>query len=108
MKRIVALIPKETLMAVQSALVALDVGGLTVETVQCQGASSESQGTFLADAHDMLRLELLTHAAAVESLLEAIRVWVKEEAFHPRGMIWVLPLESMVRIRTGARDHAAI
>lgn len=110
MKRIVALIPGEALRAVQSALVALDVGGLTVEVVQDQdpGLFEAGERDLQADHPPLFRLEVLTQETALEPLLEAIRVWAREEALRPRGMIFVLPMDSIVRVRTGECQTRAL
>lgn len=109
MNRIIAIIPRESLGAVRSALVTLDVGGITSSDVYdpVLGTVKSDEGWAL-EQDGMFRLEVISLPEAVEELVYAIASWVKETARHPRGMIFVTKLEGVIRIRTEETDTAAI
>jgi len=107
--QIIAVIPRESLEAVRSALLALDVGGMTSSDIyEPTRGIAKSDEWWALEQDGMLRLEVISLPEAVEEMVYAIASWVKETAKRPRGMIFVAKLEGVIRIRTGETDTAAI
>jgi nitrogen regulatory protein P-II 1 len=107
--RIIAVIPRESLEAVRTALLALDAGGMTLSDIfeAARGIVREDEWWGL-EQDGMLRVEVISLPETVDDMVCAITTWVKETARRPRGMIFVTPLEGVIRIRTQESDAAAI
>lgn len=109
MNQIIAVIPRESLEAVRSALLALDVGGVTLSEIFEPGRSIASSDEWWGLEPDgMLRIEVISLPENVEEMVHAISAWVRETASRPRGMIFVAQLEGVIRIRTKETGPAAV
>lgn len=109
MKRIIAVIPRESLEVVRMALVALDVGGMTLNDIfeAARGMVRDDECWGL-EQEGMLRMEVLSLSETVDDMVCAIVHGVKETARKPRGMIFVTELEGIIRIRTQELEAAAL
>ena len=116
MKMIIALIRPERLEAVEEALAAiLDEGDnyrITVDTVEGRGRSAGEVEYVRGRAVKVrmvqkTRVTIAVNDAYVEKTIEAIVKGAREGAVGD-GKIFVVPLEEVVRIRTGERGGQAI
>jgi nitrogen regulatory protein P-II 1 len=112
MKLIVAVVRPERLAAVLEALFRAEVTGLTLARVQGHGGETEAVETYRGTTVKMelvekVRLEIGVSDPFVEVTVEAIRGAAVTGAVGD-GKIFVLPVERVVRIRTGERDVDAV
>ena len=115
MKMIEAIIRPERLEAVMDALAEVEVFRLTVSDVQ-GFARQKGQTVETANAsvetrlQRKIRLEIAVNEEFVEVTLNAISKAGKtgQKGVVGEGKVFVLPLEDVVRIRTGERGGAAI
>ncbi len=105
MKLVTAVLKPHVLDAVKDALQAIDVQGMTVSEVKGfgrQGGHTETYrgAEYKVDFVPKLMLEEVVDDAMADQVTEAIR-----QAAHTGkigdGKIWVTPVDSMIRIRTG-------
>ena len=112
MKLVVAVIKPFRLDEVKDALKGIGVQGLTVSEVQGfgrQGGHSETYrgAEYKIDLVPKLRVEVLTEDNRVSEVVETVVKAAKTGTIGD-GKVWVLPLEDVVRIRTGERGADAI
>lgn len=112
MKLIVAVIRPERLNAVLEALYRAEVRGLTVSKVQGHGGEVEHvenyRGTTVkVDLQQKVRLEIGVSEPFVQATITAIVEGARTGQVGD-GKIFVLPVEKVVRIRTGEEDVAAV
>jgi nitrogen regulatory protein P-II 1 len=112
MKLIVAIVRPERLNAVLEALFQHEVRGLSLHRVQGHGGETESVQTYRGTTVKMelvekVRLEIGVSEPFVEVTVEAIRSAATTGEVGD-GKIFVLPVESVVRIRSGERDEKAV
>jgi nitrogen regulatory protein P-II 1 len=97
---------------VRVALEAVGVTGMTVSEVSGYGRQKGHTEVYRGAEYDIalvpkVRLEVAVSDEDVEAIVGAI-----QQAAHTGrigdGKIWVSPLDSIVRVRTGDRDDAAI
>jgi len=112
MKKIEAIIKPFKLDDAKEALSAVGVQGLTISEVKGfgrqKGHSELYRGAeYVVDFLPKVKLEVVVADAMVEKVTNALT-----EACHTGrigdGKIFVLPVDEVVRIRTGERDEAAI
>jgi nitrogen regulatory protein P-II 1 len=112
MKKIEAIIREERLDAVKKALEEKSYFGMTVSEVSGRGKQKGISlqwraGEYRVDLLPKLKIELVV-------LDEDVRVAIDAIVRHARtgqtgdGKIFVLPIEGVVRVRTGDRDENAI
>ncbi|MFN7942062.1 MAG: P-II family nitrogen regulator [Thermoanaerobaculia bacterium] len=112
MKMIVAIVRPEQLNGVLEALFRAEVTGLTISRVHGHGGETESVETYRGTTVKMelvekVRLEIGVSDPFVEVTVDAIRRAAATGEVGD-GKIFVLPVESVVRIRTGERDVDAV
>lgn len=112
MKLITAIIQPSMLDQVQTALVHLGAKGMTVSEVtgyaRQQGHKEVYRGeTMSIDFILKVRLELLTADVDVEAVVGTI-IKAAHTGEVGDGKVWVTPVESAVRIRTGETGDQAI
>jgi nitrogen regulatory protein P-II 1 len=112
MKLITAIIKPFTLDDVRSAVEAAGVPGLTFTEVQGygrqRGHTEVYRGAeYAVDFVPKARVEVVVDDESVETVVEAI-VNAARTGKIGDGKVWVSPVETMVRIRTGERDHDAL
>ena len=112
MKLVVAVIRPECLAETLDALYRADVRGLTVSRAQGHGGETESVETYRGttvkmELTDKLRVEIAVSDAFVEPAVAAILAGARTGEVGD-GKVFVLPVEQVVRIRTGETDAAAV
>lgn len=112
MKRITAIVRPEKLEPLKDALFAANVSGMTIS--QVQGCGSQHgwkeyyRGTeVMLNMIPKVKFELVVKDGEVDELVDLIgRVARTGEVGD--GKIFIAPIESVVRIRTGEVDEAAV
>ena len=112
MKKIEAIIREERLNAVKKALEENSYFGMTVSQVSGRGkqkgiALQWRAGEYRVDLLPKIKLELVVLDEDVSQVLEAITMNARTGETGD-GKIFILPVESVVRVRTGDRDENAI
>jgi len=105
MKLITAVLKPHMLDPVKDALQQIGVQGMTVSEVKGfgrQGGHTETYrgAEYKVDFVPKLRLEVVVDGAIVDQVTESISASARTGKIGD-GKIWVTPVESMVRIRTG-------
>ena len=112
MKLVKAIIRPEKLGDVLKALYQADVRGLTVSRVQGHGGETETVETYRGTSVKMGLTDKVVIdigvsedfvEVAVDAVLQAARTGEVGD-----GKIFVFPIESVYRIRTGEKDQAAV
>lgn len=112
MKLVTAVIKPFKLDEVKESLKQLGIQGLTVSEAQGfgrQGGHTEVYrgAEYTVDLVPKIRIELVVDDSQIEEVLDAIERSAKTEKIGD-GKIWVVPVEEMIRIRTGERGKAAL
>jgi nitrogen regulatory protein P-II 1 len=112
MKLIVAIIRPDSLNAVLERLYRAEVRGLTVSRVLGHGGETEQVETYRGttvkvELHEKVRLEIGVSESFVDVTVRAILESARTGDVGD-GKVFVLPVESIYRIRTGERDEAAV
>ena len=112
MKQITAVVKPFKLDDVKAALEVLGVQGLTVSEVQGfgrqRGHTEVYRGAeYTVDFVPKVRIDVVVADDDVDKLVAAI-VEAARTGKIGDGKVWVTPVESLVRVRTGERDADAI
>jgi nitrogen regulatory protein P-II 1 len=112
MKLIVAVVRPERLHAVLEALFRAEVRGLTISRAQGHGGEMERVETYRGttvkmELVDKVRLDIGVSDPFVDVTVEAIAGAARTGEVGD-GKIFVLPVEKVVRIRTGELDIGAV
>jgi nitrogen regulatory protein P-II 1 len=118
MKLITAIVRPEKLDELIQALIDQRVRGLTVTDVRGFGqqygrlADAATRSIHLACEHHpvllaKVRLDLVALDDDAETIVEVIAKNARTETIGD-GKIWVTPVDSALRVRTGERDRAAV
>jgi nitrogen regulatory protein P-II 1 len=112
MKKIEAIIKPFKLDEVKDALTAMDVIGMTVSEVRGfgrqKGHTELYRGSeYTIDFLPKIRIELVVADELVGKVVDAIAAAARTGSIGD-GKVFVTPVESAVRIRTGERDEAAL
>lgn len=112
MKKIEAIIKPFKLDDVVEALSEIGIEGLSVTEIRGfgrqKGRSEIYKGAeYVVDFIPKVKIEIVVPAAAVDEAIEAIRKSAHTGKIGD-GKIFVLPVESAVRIRTGEKNEDAI
>jgi nitrogen regulatory protein P-II 1 len=112
MKLVTAVIKPHKWEEVREALETFGVTGMTVSEVSGYGRQKGHTEVYRGAEYDIalvpkVRIEIVVDDGDVEAVTEAI---VKAAATGQigDGKVWVAPVDSVVRVRTGDRDEAAI
>jgi nitrogen regulatory protein P-II 1 len=112
MKKIEAIIKPFKLDDVKEALGDLGISGMTISEVKGYGRQKGHKemyrgAEYNVDFNPKIKIELVVAAAMTEKVVDTIR----ESALSGKigdGKIFVLPVEEVVRVRTGERGAEAI
>ncbi len=112
MKKIEAIIKPFKLDDVKEALGDLGINGMTISEVKGYGRQKGHKemyrgAEYNVDFNPKIKIELVVAAAMTERVVDTIR----ESALSGKigdGKIFVLPVEEVVRVRTGERGAEAI
>jgi len=112
MKKIEAIIKPFKLDELKEALAAVGVQGMTVSEVKGfgrqKGHTEVYRGAeYVVDFIPKIKVEIVVQAARVDLVIETLLDSVKTGKIGD-GKIFLLPVDSVCRIRTGERDEAAI
>jgi nitrogen regulatory protein P-II 1 len=112
MKQITAVIKPFKLDDVKAALEVLGVQGLTVSEVQGfgrqRGHTEVYRGAeYTVDFVPKVRIDVVVADGDVDKLVIAITEAARTGKIGD-GKVWVTPVESLVRVRTGERDGDAL
>jgi nitrogen regulatory protein P-II 1 len=112
MKKVEAIIRPEKLPIVRKALEDLGLGGVTITQVVGHGAqrgiTQQWKGnSYTVDLLTKIKLEVVIKDSLLESVCEAIKeaAWTGEIG---DGKIFVIPVEEVMRLRTGERGEVAV
>ena len=112
MKLVTAVIKPHKWEEVRAALEALGITGMTVSEVSGYGRQKGHTEVYRGAEYDIalvpkIRLEIVVNDEDVQVVVDAI-VRTAATGRIGDGKVWVSPVESVVRVRTGDRDDAAI
>ncbi len=112
MKYIIAVIKPFKLEEVREALSALGVQGITVAEVKGHGRQRGHTEFYRGAEYAVsfvpkLKIEIAVEASLAPKVVEAIQEAAKTGQIGD-GKVFVLPLESVVRVRTGETGNAAL
>jgi nitrogen regulatory protein P-II 1 len=112
LRLVTAVIKPHRLEAVVDALREVDVQGLTASEVRGfgrQGGHSETyRGTeYRVDFIPKVRVEVVVAAVDADRVADAI-IEAARTGKIGDGKVWISPIDSVVRIRTGERGHDAL
>ena len=112
MKLVTAVIKPHKWEDVRAALATVGITGMTVSEVSGYGRQKGHTEVYRGAEYDValvpkVRLELVVDDGDADAVVDAI---VKAAATGRigDGKVWVVPVESIVRVRTGDRDEAAV
>lgn len=112
MKKIEAIIKPFKLEEVKSTLNDLGISGMTVSEVKGYGRQKGHKemyrgAEYNVDFNPKIKIELVLAAELVNKVVDAIRLAANTDKIGD-GKIFVLPVEEVVRVRTGERGKEAI
>lgn len=112
MKKIEAIIKPIKLYEVKNALVELGIGGMTVTEVKGFGRQRGQReiyrgSEFVIDFFPKVKIEVVVKDEDVEKVVETIMKKALTGVVGD-GKIFILPVEEVIRIRTGERGEKAI
>jgi len=112
MKKIEAIIKPFKLDEVKDALVEIGIGGMTVTEVkgfgQQKGHTEIYRGTeYVIDFLPKVKIEVVVRDEDVEKVVETI-LRTAQTGRVGDGKIFIIPVEDVIRIRTGERGEQAI
>ena len=112
MKLVTAVIKPHRWEDVRVALEAAGVTGMTVSEVSGYGRQKGHTEVYRGAEYDIalvpkIRLEIVVDDEEVDTVLNAI-VAAAASGRIGDGKVWVTPVETVVRVRTGDRDSAAL
>ena len=112
MKKIEAIIREEKLNAVKHALEENSYFGMTVSVVSGRGRQKGiplqwRAGEYRVDLLPKVKIELVVFDDDVPAVTDAITRHARTGETGD-GKIFIMPVESVVRVRTGDRDESAI
>jgi len=109
---VTAVIKPHKLEEVKDALKGIGVTGITVDEVKGygrQGGHTETYrgAEYKVDLLPKVRVEVLIDESQADAVVDAIAAAAKTEKIGD-GKVWVTPVLSLMRIRTGERDGEAL
>jgi nitrogen regulatory protein P-II 1 len=112
MKKIEAIIKPFKLEEVKDALIKIGVGGMTVSEVrgfgQQKGETEIYRGTeYVVDFLPKIKIEVVVNDEDAEKVIETIANTARTGRVGD-GKIFVIPVEDVIRIRTGERGEKAV
>ena len=112
MKLVTAVIKPHKWEDTRAALETVGVTGMTVSEVSGYGRQKGHTEVYRGAEYDIalvpkIRIEIVVNDADADAVVDAI-VGSATTGRIGDGKVWVAPVESVVRVRTGDRDDAAI
>ena len=111
-KKIEAIFREEKLIAVKEALAEIGIVGMNVMEIRGHGRQGGIElagriGTYKVDLLPRVQLNIILSDHNVEQTIETIQEAAKTGNIGD-GIIFVYPVEEVIRIRTGERGHDAL
>ncbi|MBU4567150.1 MAG: P-II family nitrogen regulator [Desulfarculus sp.] len=112
LKKIEAIIREDKLNDVKDALNAIGIRGMNVFEIRGQGRQggitlAGRSGTYQVDMLPKMQMNIILSEDNVDETIEAILAAGRTGAAGD-GLIFVYPVDEVVRIRTGERGHEAV
>jgi nitrogen regulatory protein P-II 1 len=112
MKLVTAVIKPHKWEDVREALETFGVTGMTVSEVSGYGRQKGHTEVYRGAEYDIalvpkIRIEIVVDDAEVDSVITAI-VETARTGKIGDGKVWVIPVDGVVRVRTGDQDEAAL
>jgi nitrogen regulatory protein P-II 1 len=112
MKLVTAVVKPHKWEDVRAALEAVGVTGMTVSEVSGYGRQKGHTEVYRGAEYDIalvpkIRIEIVVPDGDVTAVVDAISTSAQTGRIGD-GKVWVSPVETVVRVRTGDRDDAAI
>lgn len=112
MKLVTAVVKPHAVADIREALSALGIEGMTVSEAsgygRQRGHSEVYRGAeYVVDFVPKLRLEVLARDEDAEDVVRTIASTARSGRIGD-GKVWVVPVDTVVRVRTGERDEDAI
>ena len=112
MKLVTAIVKPFALGDVRASLERLDVAGMTVSEAsgygRQRGHTEVYRGAdYQVDFVPKVRVEVVVDDGAVEKVIEAVTVAARTGKIGD-GKVWVTPVDTVVRVRTGERGADAL
>jgi len=112
MKKIQAIIKPFKLDDVKDALTEIGIKGMTISEVKGYGRQKGHTeiyrgAEYVVDFIPKVNIEIVVTADMVDQVVETIRTAANTGKIGD-GKIFVIPIERIVRVRTGEEDHDAI
>jgi nitrogen regulatory protein P-II 1 len=112
MKKIEAIIKPFKLDDVKEALNQIGIKGMTVSEVKGYGRQKGHKEIYRGAEYEVdfipkTKIEIIIDAGQVDQVVETIRAAANTDKIGD-GKIFVLPIEEVVRVRTGEKGHDAI
>jgi nitrogen regulatory protein P-II 1 len=112
MKLLTAVIKPHKWEDVRAALEASGVAGMTVSEVSGYGRQKGHTEVYRGAEYDValvpkIRVEIVLDADNVEEVIEVVTKAAQTGRIGD-GKVWVTPIDTVVRVRTGETDEAAI
>ena len=112
MKLVTAIIQPEVLEQVMKAVVRHGVGGMTISEVSGYGRQRGHVEVYRGEEYTIdfitkVRLEILVDEPEVEELVQVISGSARTGEVGD-GKVWVVPVDTVVRVRTGESGLAAV
>jgi nitrogen regulatory protein P-II 1 len=112
MKLVTAVIKPHKWEDTRAALESVGITGMTVSEVSGYGRQKGHTEVYRGAEYDIalvpkIRVEIVTADADVDAVVDAI-LGSAQTGRIGDGKVWVSPVDSVVRVRTGDRDDAAV
>jgi len=112
MKKIEAIIKPFKLDDVKEALNGIGIKGMTISEVKGYGRQKGHTeiyrgAEYVVDFQPKIKMEIIVDSGQVEQVVETI-IDAARTGKIGDGKIFVLPVEKIIRVRTGEQDHEAI
>ncbi len=112
LKKIEAIIREDKLNDIKDALSEVGIKGMNISEVRGRGRQggitlSGRSGTYQVDLLPKLQLNIILSEHNVDKTVEAI-VQAGSTGRAGDGLIFIYPVEEVIRIRTGERGHDAV
>jgi len=112
MKKMECIIRPHLLEAVKNALQEAGIIGMTISEVKGYGRQKGHTETYRGSEYNIdflpkVKVEVVVPGDLVDSAIEAVMAAAKTGKFGD-GKIFLIPVEEVIRIRTGERDEHAL
>ena len=112
MKLVTAVIKPHKWEEVRAALETFGVTGMTVSEVSGYGRQKGHTEVYRGAEYDIalvpkIRIEIVVDDAEADDVVRTITASAQTGRIGD-GKVWVVPVESVVRVRTGERDESAV